>query len=438
MPKAGLTHSLRTHFEPSATTPGHLYKRGILKLHLQGPVSSQINGSIRITGSKSESNRLLILQALFPGIFIENLSNSDDSAVMQRALASKGAEIDIHHAGTAMRFLTAYFASLEGRQVILTGSERMKQRPVKILVEALEDLGASVEYLETPGCPPLRISGKKLTKSSVELPADVSSQYISALLLIAPSLPKGLSITLKGRITSLPYIEMTLGLLNRLGIRAEMQGQTLQVYPTAELSEQNCVVESDWSSASYYFSILALSQAGSRLRLKAYRADSLQGDRVLCDLFRPLGVASEFEGDTLVLSKNRQPLPTHLDLDLVQAPDLAQTIAVCCFGLGISCNLAGLHTLKIKETDRLEALRAELTKLGAGIQVTDHSLHLEKSNGFNAGISLKTYNDHRMAMAFAPLALKTDLSIEDPGVVSKSYPGFWEDLADLGFQANSC
>ena len=262
---------------------------------------------------------------------------------MQQALASSGELIDIHHAGTAMRFLTAYFASREGRIVTLTGSERMKQRPVQILVEALKNLGASVEYLETQGCPPLRIRGKKLTRSSVELPADVSSQYISALLLIAPSLPQGLSINLKGLITSLPYIEMTLGLLNRLGIRAEMQGQTIRVYHTAELPEQTCVVESDWSSASYYFSILALSQAGSWLRLLAYRADSLQGDRILCDLFRPLGVESEFDGDTLVLSKSARSLPEHLDLNLVQAPDLAQTLAVCCFGLGISCDLKGLH-----------------------------------------------------------------------------------------------
>ena len=405
-----------------------------MKLHLQGPTTRHIKGSLRITGSKSESNRLLILQALFPGINIENLSNSDDSRVMQEALSSRESLVDIHHAGTAMRFLTAYFASREGAEVVLTGSDRMKQRPIQILVEALNALGASVSYLQTSGCPPLRIEGKKLTKASVELPADVSSQYISALLLIAPGLPEGLRIHLKGHITSLPYIKMTLGLLSRLGIRAEMQGQTLTVYHAPKVPDQTCVVESDWSSASYYFSILALSEPGSRLRLSAYRADSLQGDRVLCELFKPLGVRSEFEGDTLVLSKGEQALPPHMDLDLVQAPDLAQTLAVCCFGLGISCDLKGLHTLKIKETDRLEALRTELTKLGAQIRVTDHSLHLEKSAGCHSGISIETYNDHRMAMAFAPLALKTELFIKDAGVVSKSYPGFWEDLQRIGFK----
>jgi len=400
-------------------------------MYLQGPATRHINGSLRITGSKSESNRLLILQALFPGIRIENLSNSDDSRVMQEALSSKEARVDIHHAGTAMRFLTAYYASREGVEVVLTGSDRMKQRPIRILVEALE---AHVSYLQKVGCPPLRIVGKKLTKTSVELPADISSQYISALLLIAPGLPEGLQIHLKGHITSLPYIQMTLGLLNRIGIRAEMQDQTLRVNHTPEVPDQTCVVESDWSSASYYFSVLALSEPGSRLRLRAYREDSLQGDRVLCELFKPLGVQSEFEGDTLVLSRTEQVLPPHLDLDLVQAPDLAQTLAVCCFGLGISCDLQGLHTLKIKETDRLEALRAELTKLGAQIRVTNHSLHLEKSTGCHGGISIETYNDHRMAMAFAPLALRSSLFIEDAGVVSKSYPGFWEDLQRIGFK----
>ena len=405
-----------------------------MKLHLQGPATRHINGSLRITGSKSESNRLLILQALFPAIRIENLSNSDDSRVMQEALSSKEGLVDIHHAGTAMRFLTAYFASREGVEVVLTGSERMKQRPIQILVEALGALGANVSYLEEVGCPPLRIEGKKLTKASVEIPADVSSQYISALLLIAPGLPEGLQIHLNGEITSLPYIKMTLGLLNRLGIRAEMKDQTLRVAHTPEVPDQTCVVESDWSSASYYFSVLALSKPGSRLRLSAYREDSLQGDRVLCELFKPLGVRSEFEGDTLVLSRTEQVLPPHLELDLVQAPDLAQTLAVCCFGLGISCDLKGLHTLKIKETDRLEALRAELTKLGAQIRVTNHSLHLEKSTECRSGISIETYNDHRMAMAFAPLALRSSLFINDAGVVSKSYPGFWEDLEQIGFK----
>ncbi len=405
-----------------------------MKLSLQGPTSARLEGSIRITGSKSESNRLLVLQALYPGIRIENLSDSDDSRVMQRALASGEGHIDIHHAGTAMRFLTAYFATREGREVVLTGSERMKQRPIQVLVEALRELGASVEYMEQDGCPPLRIAGKRIAKAEVELPAHVSSQYISALLLIAPALPGGLNLHLKGQITSLPYIQMTLGLLNQLGIPAVMKGQDIRVPHVPELPSQVCVVESDWSSASYHFSILALSEPGSTLSLTAYREDSLQGDRVLCDLFRPLGVRSRFEGNTLILEKTAQSLPGHLSLDLVQQPDLAQTLAVCCFGLGIPCDLTGLHTLKIKETDRLEALRAELTRLGAGIRVTGQSLHLEKRERIYPGVSIRTYNDHRMAMAFAPLSLITDLFIEDAGVVSKSYPGFWEDLESLGFR----
>jgi 3-phosphoshikimate 1-carboxyvinyltransferase len=408
-----------------------------LKLSLKGPTAPKIRGSLRITGSKSESNRLLVLQARYPGIQIENLSDSDDSQVMQRALARGQGLIDIHHAGTAMRFLTAFFATRENAEVVLTGSERMKQRPIQVLVEALRGLGASVEYMEQDGCPPLHIVGQRITKSEVDLPADVSSQYISALLLVAPGLPGGLNLHLKGRITSLPYIEMTLGLLNRLGIPARMLGQTIEVPHTPHLAPRTCVVESDWSSASYHFSILALSEPGSAITLRAYREDSLQGDRILCELFRPLGVRSRFEGDSLLLEKTEQALPEHLTLDLVQQPDLAQTLAVCLFGLGISCDLTGLHTLKIKETDRLEALKAELARLGADIRVTGESLHLAKRGGIAPGVSIRTYNDHRMAMAFAPLSLRTDLLIEDAGVVSKSYPGFWEDLASLGFLIQS-
>jgi len=405
-----------------------------LKLHLNGPERPKLSGNLRITGSKSESNRLLLLQANYRGVRIENLSNSDDTRVMQQALASGAPLLDIHHAGTAMRFLTAYFAGKPGREVTLTGSDRMKQRPIKVLVGALRQLGADISYLEKPGCPPLKIKGTQLEGTGVTLPADVSSQYISALLLIAPTLPKGLLLTLEGQITSLPYIKMTLGLLNRLGIQTEMEGKRIRVHPQRHIPPQTLVVESDWSSASYYYSIMALAAPGSQMVLQSYRRDSLQGDSVLRQIYEPLGVGSDFEGDRLTLIREDvQPGP-HLSLNLIEAPDLAQTLAVCCFGMGISCDLTGLHTLKIKETDRLSALEAELSKLGAAVEVTGDSLRLHQGGSLQAGKSIATYNDHRMAMAFAPLALKTDLYIEDAGVVSKSYPGFWEDLRTLGFR----
>ena len=375
----------------------------------------------------------MLLQANYSGIQIENLSNSDDTRVMQKALASEAPLLDIHHAGTAMRFLTAYLAGTPGREVTLTGSERMKQRPVQILVEALRQLGADIAYLETSGCPPLKICGKPLEGAQVSLPANVSSQYISALLLIAPTLPQGLVLTLEGQITSLPYIKMTLGLLKRLGIRTGMEGNRIRVHPKQEVTPQTLVVESDWSSASYYYSMMALAAPGSRVELRSYRQDSLQGDSVLQQVYHQLGVHSGFEGDRLILTR-KETLPSpHLSLDLMEAPDLAQTLAACCFGLGISCDLSGLHTLKIKETDRLSALEAELTKLGAMVEVTGDSLRLQKGGDIRVEQSVATYNDHRMAMAFAPLALRTSLFIEDAGVVSKSYPGFWEDLRSLGF-----
>jgi len=405
-----------------------------VKLHLTGPESPRLQGTLRITGSKSESNRLLLLQANYSNVRIENLSNSDDTRVMQQALTSGDSLLDIHHAGTAMRFLTAYLAGKPGKEVTLTGSARMKQRPIQILVDALRQLGADISYLETPGCPPLKIYGSRLEGTEVTLPADISSQYISALLLIAPTLPQGLLLTLEGQIASLPYIKMTLGLLNRLGVQTEMKGNRIRVYPKREIPTQTLVVESDWSSASYYYSVIALAAAGSQIGLRSYRRDSLQGDSVLQRIYGELGVRSDFKGDQLILTKEDTQPVSHLSLNLMEAPDLAQTLAVCCFGLGISCELTGLHTLKIKETDRLSALEVELTKLGARVAVSDHSLRLHTGSSLEAGKSVATYNDHRMAMAFAPLALRTDLWIEDAGVVSKSYPGFWEDFRSLGFR----
>jgi 3-phosphoshikimate 1-carboxyvinyltransferase len=393
------------------------------------------NGKLQITGSKSESNRLLLLQALFSGFTIDNASESDDSRVMQVALKSDSEVIDVHHAGTAMRFLTAYFAHLEGREVLLTGSQRMQERPVKILVEALQLLGASIRYEKEEGYPPLRIHGKKLKGGRVTLPANISSQYISALLLIGPVLEEGIQMDLIGKITSLPYINMTLALLESLGVESNFEGQTIRVEPQKKPKRIPQIVESDWSSASYFFSVVALADQ-SEIHLTSYKKHSLQGDSVLREIYRKLGVASSIEEETLKLKKAIVDLPEVLHWDLSKAPDIAQTIAVTCYGLGIGCKLTGLHTLKIKETDRLQALYNELTKLGARIKITKDSLELTSGSNFIANCSVPTYNDHRMAMAFAPLALKIPLTIEDAEVVSKSYPSFWDDLEQINFKIN--
>ncbi len=393
--------------------------------------------SLIITGSKSESYRLLLLQALYPNIDIANLSNSDDSVLMQRALAYKEDVIDIHHAGTAMRFLTAYFSIQEGREIVLTGSSRMKERPIKILVDALKDLGADIEYLENKGFPPLKIKGKRLSDSKVTLKANVSSQYISALLLIASKLEHGLELTLDGKITSVPYIEMTLDLLNQIGIETNFDANVIKVKPFSQnLTSKTIIVESDWSSASYFYSIAALSDLNTEIALTTYKKKSLQGDSVLANIYEAFGVETHFETNSIRLRKSAiVDNKASIKLDLSNAPDIAQTIAVTAFGLGLECELTGLHTLKIKETDRLVALKTELEKLGAEVNITDASLHLQVSNSIDRDVAIATYNDHRMAMAFAPLGLKTSLIINNAEVVSKSYPQFWEDLSSLGFQS---
>ncbi|WP_282056806.1 3-phosphoshikimate 1-carboxyvinyltransferase [Maribacter luteus] len=406
-----------------------------MKLHLTGPSEHLLTSNIQITGSKSESNRSLLLQALYPTISIQNLSNSDDARVMQKGLKISKGEVDIHHAGTAMRFLTGYFASQEGKDVILTGSKRMTERPVKVLVEALRSLGADIEYVNEEGYPPIKIKGKKLTENKVSLPANISSQYISSLLLIAPSLENGIEMELIGKITSVPYIKMTLSLLGQIGVASSFAGNTIKVSSKKQVAPVELVVESDWSSASYFYSIVALCEVGSKIELGSYKKDSLQGDSVLADIYKSFGVETSFQRNKVVLKKERIPELTILECDLVNAPDIAQTIAVTCLGLGMGCELTGLHTLKIKETDRLLAMHAELSKFGAKVQVTDRALLLEPSNGLKSEVAVDTYNDHRMAMAFAPLALKTSFVVNDAEVVSKSYPDFWEDLKKLGFRS---
>lgn len=419
--------------------------------------ASSCSGDIQITGSKSETNRLLILQALFDGVALKNLSNSDDAQVMQRALSSSDEVVDIHHAGTAMRFLTAYFSIQEGRKTLLTGSARMQERPMAILVEALQQLGATITYKKNDGYPPLAIKGKKLTQEEVTLQANVSSQYISALMMMGAKLEQGLTIHLVGKITSVPYIKMTLALLHQLDIEATFEGQKIRISSGRKDTQSRTItVESDWSSASYFYSIIALSRkrgfqevypeppevasnvsATKRtITIASYKEDSLQGDAVLQEIYTQLGVTSTFEGDRLTLALTPDfELPETVFFDLANAPDIAQTIAVTCLGLGIGCHLTGLHTLKIKETDRLEALNAEITKLGGAIMVTETDLTLlPQQLPLQANIAIETYHDHRMAMAFAPLALQIPILIKDAGVVSKSYPDFWRDLQTLGFE----
>ena len=410
-----------------------------MNLKIQNSKFKIQNSILKITGSKSETNRLFVLQALYPNLVLENPSNSDDSEVMIKALHSpftihNSQLIDVHHAGTAMRFLTAYFAIQEGNEVQLTGSSRMKERPIQILVEALNQLGAEITYEEKGGFPPLKIKGKKLTKSKVSLPANVSSQYISALLLIAPKLENGLELTLEGEITSVSYIKMTLALLNEMGITTSFIENKITIKPQFAIQNSQFTIESDWSSASYWYSIIALSEIGTQITLSSFKETSLQGDAVLVEIYKNFGVETIFnDNNSITISKIDNKFQKSFNFNLQSSPDIAQTIAVTCFGLGISCHLTGLHTLKIKETDRLEALKVELTKLGATISITNNSLTLEKSENIKPNEKIATYQDHRMAMAFAPLALKVSIIIENVEVVSKSYPSFWEDLKQFGF-----
>lgn len=393
-----------------------------------------ISANLKITGSKSESNRGLILQALFPSISLENLSNSDDTQALQKALKLVSGTVDIHHAGTAMRFLTAYFATKPGCDVILTGSKRMQERPIKLLVEALKSMGAEISYTHEEGYPPIAIKGKKLHQNSVNLQANISSQYISALMLVAAALPDGIEINLIGQVTSVPYIKMTLELLNLVGIKGEFKNNIINIEPCKSLSPVTVNIESDWSSASYYYSIIAISE-DAEIKLSNYRISSLQGDSCIAQIYTQFGVETEYLEDAIILRKVVHKNPRRIHENLVNSPDIAQTIAVTCLALGIECELTGLHTLKIKETDRLVALKCEMEKFGAKVEIDKDCLHLSSQSILNKDVSVETYNDHRMAMAFAPLALKVPVTINNANVVSKSYPGFWDDLQKLGFDS---
>lgn len=393
--------------------------------------------NITISGSKSQTNRLLLLKALYDNLEFTNASDSDDSIAMREALKNPTELIDVHHAGTAMRFLTAYFSSQDGIVVTLTGSSRMQERPIGILVDALKNLGAEITYLNNYGYPPLLIKGRKLDGHTVSLPANVSSQYISALLLIAPKLNEGIKINLEGQITSRPYIEMSLSLLNKLGIATSFNQNTISVQPKSEIQNTIIDVESDWSSASYFYSIIALSPIGSSVTLSIFQEHSLQADRVLANLYTSFGVTTQFVNDgSIQLTKTHNPTSKTIQFDLIQSPDIAQTIAVTALGLKLEVLLNGLHTLKIKETDRLLALKTEIEKFGVLVELSESSIAFSAKNLVwpEQNIAIATYQDHRMAMSFAPLALKTNLIIQQAEVCSKSYPNFWQDLKSMGFQ----
>ncbi|WP_019038155.1 3-phosphoshikimate 1-carboxyvinyltransferase [Psychroflexus tropicus] len=388
--------------------------------------------SFDITGSKSISNRYLILQAIFPNLELNGLSNSDDTQVLQKALSTTTPVVDIHHAGTAMRFLTAYLSSRSGYEVTLTGSSRMQERPIGILVEAMRELGADIQYEKTEGFPPLKIKGTTLTKDEISISANVSSQYITALMLISPSLTKGLKIRLESKVTSKPYLKMTAQALRNIGVKVDFDKNQISIQPKSAISDKTVAVESDWSSASYFYSCLALRDLGS-IELSTYYKNSLQGDSKVAEYYKLFGIHTEFQEQSIRLSKEENfQIPEFIELDLNDTPDLAQTIAVSCLGLGVECLLTGLHTLKVKETDRLVALKNEIEKFGAIVEITSESLHLKAEANLNSNVQVKTYQDHRMAMAFAPLAIKTGLQILEPEVVSKSFPSFWEEMKILG------
>ena len=406
-----------------------------MKLKIQNS-NKEANGDLTITGSKSESNRLLIIQALYPQIEIHNLSKSDDSKVTLEGLKSKKNVIDINHAGTAMRFLTAYFAIQPHREIVLTGSNRMQERPIKLLVEALNSLGADITYEKEPGFPPLIIRGKEISINRVSLPANISSQYISALMLVAPALKNGLKIDLIGETTSFPYIKMTQSIMDQLGFETAFEKNQISIKSASSVKINHWKIESDWSSASYFYSIVALADR-SEISLKSFFEESKQGDAALTEIYEKFGVKTTHSNGKIILSKitDFNP-PNFITLNLKNTPDLAQTIAVTCLGLNIDCKLSGLHTLKIKETNRLTALKTEIEKLGGNVKITDRSLELLNSGKINENILIDTYNDHRMAMAFAPLGLRVPININNPKVVSKSYPDFWDDLQKIGFNQN--
>ena len=402
-------------------------------MYLISKKERSLKGKIKISGSKSESNRLLILRAYSSFFKIINLSDSDDTKTMLSALKSEDENINISHAGTAMRFLTSYYSSIINSSKILTGSARMKQRPISILVDALNKLGADIEYIENEGYPPIKLRGKLITNNTVSLPANVSSQYISSLMMLGISLKDGLKINLSTKMISLPYIKMTKILIERLGGKVVIQSNNIIIQPFLSQDISDQTVESDWSSVSYFYSLVALSNY-SEITISTFFKKSIQGDSRIENIYRQFGVETSFRDNKIYLKKNNVKLPDTISINLEDNPDLAQTIIVTCLGLGIDCHLEGLQTLKIKETDRLLALKNEIKKFDVDfIEVSDQSITLRNTSKLKSGVTVDTYNDHRMAMSFAPLSLINPIIINNPEVVSKSYSNFWNDLKSVGF-----
>lgn len=396
-------------------------------LHIQ---PQTIDLRITLPASKSISNRALILNALaYSPYDIQNLSDCDDTRVTVKALDSNDRTFDIGAAGTAMRFLTAFLSKTVGEWVI-TGSERMKQRPIKLLVDALTTLGARIEYVEKEGFPPLRIFGSALTGGEIRLNGGVSSQYISALMMIAPYMQNGLKIILEGNVISVPYINMTLNMMKEYGVAVDFNNNIIDIKAQTYKPIQY-KVESDWSAASYWYEVLAIAGKG-QIFLTGLNQNSYQGDSKVAVLFEQLGISSTYQTEGVLLQATGKSVE-RFEYDFVNQPDLAQTFAVTCCMKGIPFHFGGLQTLKIKETDRIAALINELGKLGfvltepAEGQLAWAGKHCDAAQP----VSIATYEDHRMAMAFAPAALITPLVIEEPQVVSKSYPGFWEDIEKL-------
>jgi len=393
-----------------------------------------VYASIDLPASKSISNRAMILNALSGSKYsIENLSNSDDTNVMVDAFKSKSKLFDIGAAGTSMRFLTAYFSRIPGERII-TGTKRMQERPINVLVEALNTLGAKVEYVNEKGFPPLRIKGSALEGGEIFLSGSISSQFISALLMIAPTMKNGLIIHLENEIISAPYIKLTLRMMEQFGVKSEWEGNTIRIFPE-EYKPIQFKVESDWSAASYWYSIAALCD-DARIELKGLQKDSGQGDSKVAELFTDLGIGTEFTDTGIVISKNGRKVKK-LFHNFVNEPDLAQTFVVTCCMMNVPFLFTGLQSLKIKETDRIEALKTEMRKFGYVIKDSDNSIlewDGEMVDAENNPV-ISTYEDHRMAMAFAPISIKLgDVVISEPNVVTKSYRDFWKDLTAAGFK----
>lgn len=395
-----------------------------------------IKGRIQLPTSKSESNRALIIRALSHGFAeVDNLSEAKDTVTLERLLREMPEELDVGHAGTAMRFLTAYL-SFQPQDFILTGSKRMQERPIGPLVTALRAVGAEINYMRREGYPPLMIHGRnaKFGSNVIDIPADISSQYISAMLMLAPTLPDGLTLRLVGEVSSRPYIAMTLRLMAHFGVQANWKEDSIHV-PRQAYSEGKYSIESDWSAASYWFSIAALSES-AEIELPGLRQSSWQGDSVVVDMMTDLGVETEWLADGLRLTKTGSQKVSKVNWDFSGCPDLAQGLLVALSALGMHGHFIGLESLRIKETDRIAALQNELGKFGMVL------LEGEDQNGkfwtlsgeFSPNLaSIPTYQDHRMAMAFAPLALKvTGIQIEESNVVVKSYPRYWDDLEKIG------